>query len=129
VVINRYSPVPNSQISDYEVRLLKEGVPDGDNKASTLSWPTSMTAVTYGSPTDLWGTTWTPAEINSDNFGAALSAQRDNNGNNDRFANVDTLQVTVYYAYASSMEVDCGGGTPETAYGDGVTCVATVTRA
>ncbi len=129
VVINRYSPVPNSQISDYEVRLLKDGVPDGSNKASTVSWPTTLTAVTYGSPTDLWGTTWTPEEINSNDFGAALSAQRDNNGNNTRNAIIDTIRVTVYYAYASTMEVDCGGGTPETAYGDGITCVATVTRA
>ena len=27
------------------------------------------------------------------------------------------------------MEVECGGGTPATVYGDGITCVATVTRA
>ena len=42
----------------------------GDNKADqSTNYPTSTTTTTYGGPTDLWGQTWTPEEINSPNFG------------------------------------------------------------
>ncbi len=126
VMVNRYANPPSTSISDYELRVLKAGVPEGDNKAVATPWPNTLTPATYGGPTDLWGTTWTPADINSSNFGVALSAQRDNNGNNSRTAVVDTMKVTVYYSFTSSTEVACGTGTPIT-YGDSLTCIATVT--
>ncbi len=62
-------------IRDEEVRLLKAGSPVGSNRASSTNWPTSMALATYGSASDLWGTTWTPAEINAGSFGVALSVQ------------------------------------------------------
>jgi len=124
VIVTRNANPPTTSVTDYEVRVLKAGVPVGENKASATAWPNVLTAVTYGGPTDLWGTTWTPAEVNASNFGAAVSAQRDNNGNNDRTAVVDTIQITVYYGYSSTTEVVCG--TPAT-YGDNVSCTASVT--
>jgi len=38
---------------------------------TTLSdtWPATDTVLTFGGPTELWGLTWTPAEINSFEFG------------------------------------------------------------
>ena len=124
VMVNRMA---NTSVLDNEVRLIKAGTPEGDNKANGILWPATLGSVTYGSPTDLWGTTWTPAQINSANFGAAISALRTNNGNNVRNAVVDTIQITVYYAYTTETKVVCGSGSPIT-YGDNVTCVATVTR-
>ena len=126
VIVNRYANPPTTSVSDYEVRVLKAGAPVGDNKANATPWPNTLTAVTYGGPTDLWGTTWTPAEINAVDFGAAVSAHRDNNGNSNRNAVVDTIQVTVYYGYTSTTAVTCGSGTPIT-YGDSLSCLATVT--
>ncbi len=125
VSINRMSRLRNPSISDNEVRLVKGGAVVGDNKAIDLPWPTTLATAVYGGPADLWGTTWTPAEVNSTNFGVALSARRDNNGNNDRIAVVDTMQVTVYYVHTSTTDVVCD--TP-VYYGDSVTCTATVTR-
>ena len=124
VMVNRMA---ETSVVDNEVRLVMAGTPIGDNKANSALWPATLGSVTYGSPTDLWGTTWTPAEINSANFGAAISAVRSNNGNNLRNAVVDTIQITVYYAFTTETKVVCGNGDPVT-YGENVTCVATVTK-
>ena len=40
-------------------------------RAGRTGRPADGTA-TYGGPTDLWGTTWTPAQINASNFGVRL---------------------------------------------------------
>lgn len=47
----------------------------------------------YGSPTHLWGTTWTPADINSSTFGAALWNWQGTNS-----ASVDHVRIIVYYS-------------------------------
>ncbi len=76
---------------------------------------------------DLWGTTWTPADINASNFGVALSV----NSTNNRIAYVDYMQISVTYTVTvvgSITSLNCGAGTPVADYGSSITCVATVTR-
>ncbi len=47
----------------------------------------------YGDPSDLWGTTWTAAEINSINFGVLVRV-----GDAAAASNVaDACRITVYY--------------------------------
>jgi hypothetical protein len=128
VRINRQSNANNPHIVDNEIRLVDEtGTVVGANRAITNTWPTSLTLVTYGGPADLWGWPWTADMINDPDFGAVLSAYRNNKGNNPRVATVDSMQITVYYVFATTMAVACGDGTPVT-YGDSVTCAVTVTR-
>jgi hypothetical protein len=91
-IMRRGSSTSNG-ISDSTVRLVKAGAVTGSNLASAVVWPSSNTAQTYGGTTNLWGTTWTAADINATNFGAALSATAAGN----RTANVDYFQITVYY--------------------------------
>lgn len=124
-ITRMYSGHPN--VLDNVVSLVKAGVPAGNNKKSALPWTTSLASVTYGGPTDLWGTTWSPAEVNAEDFGAVLAVYRDNNGVPTSTAYVDSMQVSVYYIYGSSTTVECGDGSPVT-YGASVICVATVTR-
>jgi hypothetical protein len=127
VTVNRRVDIHNANILDNEVRLIKDGVIIGDNKAITVTWPTTFTLMTYGGPTDLWGAEWTPADINAPNFGVALAAMRNNSGNTLRQAVVDFMQITVYYENAATIEVNCGDGTA-VAYGDSTTCVVSVTN-
>ncbi|MFY7839329.1 MAG: hypothetical protein ACOVP7_03585 [Lacibacter sp.] len=89
-----------TSVKDQTVRLLKGGSMVGTNKARTSSWPGSETVVTYGSSSDLWGTTWTSAEINSADFGVALAVQV-NSGALGAFLNadVDAVTVNVYYQH------------------------------
>jgi len=78
------------------VRLLKAGVASGDNKSTGALLPAVATTVSYGGSSDLWGTTWTPSDINNTSFGAATvySATLDS-------ASVDFFRITVTYTTAS----------------------------
>jgi hypothetical protein len=125
VQVNRQVDDHNAGIMDNEVRLVKEGAIVGENRALPDVWTVDFTLVTYGGPTDLWGVSWTAAEINSPDFGVALSAYRSNNGSNLRQAVVDSMQVIVYYGYTAEIDLNCGDGTP-VAYGDSLACVVTV---
>jgi hypothetical protein len=126
VAINRKANAQTPSILDVGVQLVKAGAIVGDNKASLDIWPATFTVVTYGGPTDLWGTTWTPAEINSADFGVVLAVGRDNHNDGPRWATVDTMRITVYYSDPSTTTVACGDGTL-IKYGNSVTCVVTVT--
>ncbi|MDX5346238.1 MAG: T9SS type A sorting domain-containing protein [Hymenobacteraceae bacterium] len=105
---------PNSGtgLYDHEVRLIKNGEmnrtgsnPFEANKAkpatSANEWSSSEKVATYGGPADpypLWGTTWTPADITSSNFGVAISAQK-SSGNNSVTAYIGMVSVKVNYTY------------------------------
>ncbi len=62
-----------STITDNQVRIIKGGAIVGNNKASATEWTDSEVTATYGGGTDLWGTTFTPNEVNDPNFGVAIS--------------------------------------------------------
>jgi hypothetical protein len=127
VVINRYANNTPSLIADQAIYLVVNDSYTGDNKADTInSWPSSLGSAVYGSSLDLWGATWTPDQINDSSFGVALSISKDSNGN--RSAMVDSVQISVNYAFDSNTTVDCGNGVPSTTYGTSITCVATVAR-
>lgn len=54
-----------------DVMLMKAGVPVGNIKTfSITSFPTTYI---LGSPTDLWGATWTSADLNANNFGVLFT--------------------------------------------------------
>jgi len=125
VSINRQAFGPGPGIYDNVVSLVISDTLTGDNKANALSWPYTWGLATYGGPTDLWGTTLTPAEVNLDSFGVVLAAMRGNNGKTPKPADVDYMQITVYYYFSTTTAVDCE---EVTVYGDTVTCTATVTR-
>ena len=80
---------------DSTVQLLKAGAPVGNNKASGSNWGTSDAYSTYGADGDLWGTTWTVAQVNASNFGLRLVAR--NFGGSTSTASIDHMEITVYY--------------------------------
>ncbi len=88
-----------AEVKDYRVRLVKGGSVTGNNNASGSGWTGSETTATYGSSSDLWGTTWTPAEINSGNFGFALSAEISGLLGVFLSADIDNVRITVYYQH------------------------------
>ncbi len=87
----------SSSLYDEDVFLRKStGSVGTDHKNSSSYWSTSDSLREYGGSTDLWGTTWTPAEINSSSFGVALRATNDNNSVSVT-ASVDFIRITVTY--------------------------------
>lgn len=83
-------------VKDGEVKIIKSnGTLSAYNKAdTTTSWPivTSESFATYN-PSDLWGETWSPADINNANFGVAISAV----ATASRTANIDSIRITISY--------------------------------
>ena len=63
-------------IRDFDVRLYHgSSLLTPTNHASNATWPSMAYAyATYGGPADLWGTTWTAAQINNANFGFGIRA-------------------------------------------------------
>jgi hypothetical protein len=92
VEVERYASSIN--ITDNSVVIVKNGNLGTTNRAGG-AWSTTEGYVTYGSSTDLWGETWTAADINASNFGVAISAK--NAKNSSYTAYVDHIRIKVYY--------------------------------
>lgn len=90
-------------VQDAVVKIVKGGSLTGTNKAIAGDWSSTESYITYGSSTELWGTTWSYGDINSSNFGVALSCE-----GTQVFppgagvANVDHIRITVYYTGGGS---------------------------
>lgn len=93
--INRKSDIGHA-VKDSAVQLMKGYAFVGENKKANSFWPTNAHNKAYGGSTDLWGTTWTPDEINSDDFQVWLKAYNKSDGYPT--ASVDYFRITVYYA-------------------------------
>jgi hypothetical protein len=106
VTINRYSSANSggNSINDVTVSLIKGGAITGDNKATSTDWPTSFGTASYGGPSDLWGASWTYADINASNFGVALSAYNQS-GFSSRTAYVDYMQISVTYTVVGPLPI------------------------
>jgi len=84
-------------VKDYNVRIIKNNALAGSNKANSTEWPSSPATATYGGVNDLWGTTWSPAEVNSSNFGLSLAAEIKTGIGLLPVVKVDYISLTVYY--------------------------------
>lgn len=89
---------------DNAVRIVKGGVIGSTDKSDATPWPGSETLRTYGSDSDLWGESWTPADINDSSFGCALSCV---NSGGDSQGSVDYVRITVDH---HSPFIGGGGG-------------------
>lgn len=63
----------NADVDIASTQLLKAGVADGTDYGSTVGGALTGIANAYGGLKDLWGTTWTPAEVNASDFGVRLA--------------------------------------------------------
>jgi hypothetical protein len=94
-----------NNVSDREVMLVKGGVTQtGTNKALGTNWPTTDAVATYGGSVDLWGNTWTLADVNAANFGIAVAAQRVSATGAPQTARIDHITITV--SYTTTLPVD-----------------------
>jgi len=103
-------------VTDENVRIVKEGTIGSTDRSNGNSWnladdfPTGPgDIVTYGSPTDLWGETWTAANINSGLFGFALSADAWSDDDSGTAA-IDYIKITVYGTLSQDFIDHYAGG-------------------
>lgn len=97
VTVRRSTNNTGGNPRDFSVQLLKSGTLQTTNKASASTYPTTLTNVSYGATNDLWGNTWTPADINDSGFGVSFATRRDGGGGT-RTISVDIISVDVTYS-------------------------------
>jgi len=88
---------------DLEVRLIKAGSPVGNDESKAAAVPGVQTIRVYA-PLNLWGTTWTPAQINATDFGVGLRLEVIGDAGRCE-AGVDFLRITVHYTPAAGGAV------------------------
>lgn len=87
---------------DQAMQVLKGGVLSTGSTGLGGEWPATPPTPenrTYGGPTELWGETWTPANINATNFGVSIQGW-EQGGIETTIATVEFAKVTVYYTAA-----------------------------
>lgn len=88
---------------DSTVRIVKGGTIGSTDRSSPTEYPTTEAYRTYGSSTDLWGETWTVANIEASTFGFALSFQVP--AGNVTTVSLDHIRVTVHYSTSSVVAI------------------------
>lgn len=95
-----YSGPPLALVTDSSVRLMKVLAPVGtaQNTSGLLTfWNNgSDETVNHGGATNLWGTTWTAADINSSGFGLSIQANC-TDCTPSRTLRLDNVQLNVFY--------------------------------
>lgn len=99
---------------DARARIVQGGViKEAQDKALETPWDRNLQTQYYGGASDLWGQTWTPAQINSSEFGFALAValpfmEVPFIGPKTRaIAEVDSIIITVAYAESSNENRVC----------------------
>lgn len=95
VKVSRKTDVSQS-VKDSFIQLQKGITPVGAKKKAKGYWDVEANIKTYGSASDLWGASWSAAEINSSDFSVWMKAY--NASANATQASVDFMRVTVYYS-------------------------------
>jgi hypothetical protein len=85
-----------SGVIDDAVKLVKGGVVSTTNRSAGAAWSTSDTYDVFGGPTDLWGETWTAAQVNATNFGCVVACRH--NAGSAPTASVDHIRIKIYYS-------------------------------
>ncbi len=85
--------VHNAGVYDHRVRIIKGGSIGSTDKASAEAWPGTLAYSTYGGDSELWGETWSYSDINSSDFGIAISA----------YATGYDINRTSYYLLATNF--------------------------
>ena len=89
------TPVP---ITDFQMRAIKGGAVQATDRSTATGYTTADTVEAHGGATDLWGTTWTPADINAANFGAAFATVKNGTGGGNVNVTVDHMAIVVHYS-------------------------------
>lgn len=93
-------------VTDSAIYLTKDGTNTvGSNKSAGATWavtdPNTLSA-TFGSSSDLWGTTFTAAEVNASTFGVMVSPNLNFSTGTGVGANVNIDQIVIDINYTTS---------------------------
>ena len=81
--------------------IIDVGLTSNGTSITGNTYSSQATEQTLGGPTDLWGGVWTPAMVNSPNFGAGVSFTVGGSGISTP-VEIDAIHTIVYYTQPSS---------------------------
>jgi hypothetical protein len=96
-VERRSSSAAAGGVQDAAMRIVQGGVIGTADRSTTTQYTTSDFTEPHGGATDLWGLTWTWADINAANFGAAFATRKNTPGGGTFTIFVDVIGITVDY--------------------------------
>lgn len=96
-VERRSSSTTAGGAQDAAMRIVKAGAIGTAERATVTVYTTADVTEPHGGATDLWGLTWTAADINAADFGAAFAAQKNSSGGGTFTLGVDAISITVDY--------------------------------
>jgi len=101
VEVDRHESDAGDNIFDNTVRIVKGNTIGSTDRADSTEWQVGDddTYFSYGSSSDLWGETWTVADIEADDFGFAISARGGGEGlpAPPGQTHVDHIRITVHF--------------------------------
>jgi MSHA biogenesis protein MshQ len=118
-VERRSSSTANGGSRDASLFLVKGGASVGANRATATIYTTGDVSEGHGSSSDLWGTTWTVAEINAADFGTVFTATKPSGAGGAHTISVDHIYITVYYTIPPTVVTPGSFNAFETATGAG----------
>lgn len=106
--LQAYDTAGTNGLSDItHVVIYKDNsTPGNDLEAGTTNVSLTPTNYDYGDSAELWGLSWTPAEINSSNFQLRISMNSNEAGSVAGNPRVDFLAVNVHYTEAAPTDTD-----------------------
>jgi hypothetical protein len=96
ISVNVERQANDTSFFDNAIRIVKGGEIGTTDRSISDVWPANDDTATYGGTSDLWGETWTDADINSANFGFAISVQKVG-GSKNKKPSIDWINITVAY--------------------------------
>jgi hypothetical protein len=96
----------NTGTQDAAVRTVKAGVIGTTDRSTATAYPTTDTYEAHGGAADLWGTSWTAADVNNANFGAAFASQKPGTAGGSRTISVDHIEITVDYTLPAATVIN-----------------------
>lgn len=101
----------NTNLQDAAIRIVKGGVIGAADRSNAGTYPTAdpNSYDDHGGTTDLWGETWTAADINSANFGVAFASRKSSTTGTTRTIRVDHMTISVAYRQAVDCTSNAGG--------------------
>lgn len=107
VVSIEKSQTGECSVTDKAVRLVKGGVIGTTDRAEKGEVWSNITDLYSNYGGDLWGESWTPADINASTFGAAIAADILQIEGKTMSARIDHIKIAVYYTEADDENRVC----------------------
>lgn len=101
------------KITDNSIKLVKNNNIIGAERASGSDWPDTDGSAVYGGVSDQWGSTWTPTDINSADFGVAISAKASGLLAVGMTANINRIAIRVFFNIVLPVKLTNFTATPE----------------